>query len=300
MSLLVPKDPWEHLAALTPARVALGRAGSGLPTAELLRFELAHARARDAVAETLDVTSLRAELAVAGLPVLHVTSRAADRRTYLQRPDLGRRLDEASARELAAAGSNAAERPDLAVVIADGLSALAVLRHAAPTVAALLPLLQGLRIAPLVLATQARVALADEVGALLGARLALILLGERPGLSAPDSLGAYLTFAPRVGCLDAQRNCVSNIRAEGLPPDRAAQKLAWLIRESLRRELTGVGLTDESERELSAGTLQVESPRPAGGGENGGWDRFFADPSLVLSPDFEVEDDPPPEERSKH
>jgi ethanolamine ammonia-lyase small subunit len=251
MSLLVPKDPWESLAALTPARVALGRAGSGLPTAELLRFELAHARARDAVAETLDVTSLRAELAATGLPVLHVTSRAADRRTYLERPDLGRRLDEASARELAATGTTEhADRADLAVVIADGLSALAVLRHAAPVVAALLPLLDGLRIAPLVLATQARVALADEVGALLGARLALILLGERPGLSAPDSLGAYLTFAPRVGCLDAQRNCVSNIRAEGLPPDRAASKLAWLIREALRRELTGVGLTDESERAL--------------------------------------------------
>jgi ethanolamine ammonia-lyase small subunit len=254
MSLLVPKDPWEPLAVLTPARVALGRAGSGLPTAELLRFELAHARARDAVGETLDVTSLHAELTAAGLPMLHVTSRAADRRTYLQRPDLGRRLDEASARELAAAGTTEhADRADLAVVIADGLSALAVLRHAAPTVAALLPHLEGLRIAPLVLATQGRVALADEVGDLLGARLALILLGERPGLSAPDSLGAYLTFAPRVGCLDAQRNCVSNIRTQGLPPDRAASKLAWLIREALRRELTGVGLTDESERALPPG-----------------------------------------------
>jgi ethanolamine ammonia-lyase small subunit len=243
LSLQPPKDPWQHLAGLTPARVALGRAGSGLPTRELLRFELAHAQARDAVGEPLDATSLQAELAAAGLPVLHVTSRAADRRTYLQRPDLGRRLDAAGARQLAAAGGAA----DLAVVIADGLSALAVLRYAAPTVTALLPLLEGLRIAPLVLATQARVALADEVGALLGARLALILLGERPGLSAPDSLGAYLTFAPRVGCLDAQRNCVSNIRPQGLPPDRAARKLAWLIREALRRELTGVRLTDESE-----------------------------------------------------
>ena len=248
---LAPKDPWEPLAGLTPARVALGRAGSGLPTRELLRFELAHARARDAVGEPLDATSLRAELAATGLPVLHVTSRAADHRAYLQRPDLGRRLDEASARQLAAAGG-AADRNDIAIVIADGLSALAVLRYAVPAVAALLPLLEGLRIAPLVLATRARVALADEVGALLGARLALILLGERPGLSAPDSLGAYLTFAPRVGCLDAQRNCVSNIRAEGLPPDRAAHKLAWLIREALRRELTGVGLTDESERALSS------------------------------------------------
>jgi ethanolamine ammonia-lyase small subunit len=245
---LAPKDPWQHLAGLTPARVALGRAGSGLPTRELLRFELAHAKARDAVGETLDATSLHAELAATGLSVLHVTSRAADRRTYLQRPDLGRRLDESSARQLAATA-----RTDIAIVIADGLSALAVLRYAAPTISALLPLLEGLRIAPLVIATQARVALADEVGALLGARLALILLGERPGLSSPDSLGAYLTFAPRVGCLDAQRNCISNIRAEGLPPDLAARKLAWLIREALRRELTGVGLTDESEQAYLGG-----------------------------------------------
>lgn len=260
MSHPAPKDPWGHLATLTPARVALGRAGSGLPTRELLDFELAHARARDAVAEALDATSLRAELTATGLPVLHVTSRAADRRTYLQRPDLGRRLDEASARQLAAAGGAF----DIALVIADGLSALAVLRHAAPTVAALLPLLAGLRIAPLVVATQARVALADEVGALLGARLALILLGERPGLSAPDSLGAYLTFAPRVGCLDAQRNCVSNIRSEGLHPDLAARKLAWLIREALRRELTGVGLTDESERARESQTLnEPRNPRAA-------------------------------------
>jgi ethanolamine ammonia-lyase small subunit len=273
VSFPASKDPWGHLASLTPARVALGRAGSGLPTRELLRFELAHARARDAVGEALDATSLRAELTAAGLPVLHVTSRAADRRTYLQRPDLGRRLDEASARQLAAASTQelaAADRTDIAVVIADGLSALAVLRHAAPTVAALLPLLEGLRIAPLVLATQARVALADEVGALLGARLALILLGERPGLSSPDSLGAYLTFAPRVGCLDAQRNCVSNIRSEGLPPDRAARKLAWLIREALRRELTGVSLTDESEQALPPATLQMESSPPHPGGETAG------------------------------
>jgi ethanolamine ammonia-lyase small subunit len=269
VSLQASKDPWEHLAALTPARVALGRAGSGLPTRELLRFELAHARARDAVGEALDATSLHEELAATGLPVLHVTSRAADRRTYLQRPDLGRRLDEASARQLAAAGGEA-DRADLAVVIADGLSALAVLRYAVPTVAALLPLLEGLRVAPLILATQGRVGLADEVGALLGARLALILLGERPGLSSPDSLGAYLTFAPRPGCLDAQRNCVSNIRPEGLPPDRAARKLAWLIREALRRELTGVGLTDESEQALPPATLQSEGSRLDRDGETAG------------------------------
>ncbi|HEX6902152.1 MAG TPA: ethanolamine ammonia-lyase subunit EutC [Thermoanaerobaculia bacterium] len=248
MSPLAPRDPWERLAALTPARVALGRAGAGLPTRELLRFELAHAQARDAVEQPLDVASLRAELAAAGLPVLHAASRAADRRVYLQRPDLGRRLDAASARELAAPGGTAGF--DLAIVVADGLSALAVQRHAAPAVAALLPLLAGLRIAPLVLATQARVALADEVGALLGARLALILLGERPGLSSPDSLGAYLTYAPRVGRRDAERNCVSNIRPAGLPPDRAARKLAWLIREALGRELTGVRLHDESDLAL--------------------------------------------------
>src|SRR5262249_53252635 len=159
--------PWQHLAGLTPARVALGRAGCGLPTRELLRFELAHAQARDAVEEPLDTASLQAELAAAGLAVVHAASRAADRRTYLQPPDLRRRPEEESARRLTERGgtADAANASDIALVVADGLSALAVMRYGAATVAAILPLLDGLRIAPLVLATQARVALADEVGA---------------------------------------------------------------------------------------------------------------------------------------
>ncbi len=239
--------------------MALGRAGTGLPTRELLRFELAHAQARDAVAQPLDLTTLRAELTATGLPVLHVASRAADRRTYLQRPDLGRRLDAASARELSArGGAVSGVAPDIAPDLAPTWQSSSPTacrpspssgrqhRRSRPCC----PSSAGLRIAPLVLATEARVALADEVGALLGARLALILLGERPGLSAPDSLGAYLTYAPRMGCLDAERNCVSNIRPEGLPPDRAARKLAWLIREALGRELTGVRLNDDSDLAL--------------------------------------------------
>ena len=177
------------------------------------------------------------------LDVIVVHSQAGDRLRYLQRPDLGRRLNEAG---VAALGKQPGPC-DLAIVIADGLSATAVQVHALPLVQALLPLLDELQVAPLVIAEQGRVALGDEIGALMGARLVLILLGERPGLSSPDSLGAYLTFAPQVGRLDAERNCVSNIRDGGLPPALAARKLAWLVRAALACRLTGVGLKDESE-----------------------------------------------------
>lgn len=238
-------DPWEGLRRHTPARIALGRAGSSLPTAEVLRFAAAHAMARDAVHAALDAEALAAALQADGWPVLGVRSRAATRADYLRRPDLGRRLDPASVVPLQAAAGPA---PDLAIVVADGLSALAAERHAPPLLRALRQALGGtLVLAPLVVATQARVALGDEVGALLGARLVLILLGERPGLSSPDSLGAYLSHGPRVGLADAQRNCVSNIRPEGLAIDAAAGRLAWLAREALRRRLTGIGLKDDSE-----------------------------------------------------
>ena len=238
-------DPWADLRRHTPARIALGRAGSSLPTAELLRFGAAHAQARDAVHIPLDSAALARDIADQGLAALTVRSRAPDRQTYLRRPDAGRRLLAEDAQRLAAA---AAGPVDLALVLGDGLSAVALQRHAAPLLAALLPLLApGLRVAPPVIATQARVALADEVGALLQARLVLILLGERPGLSAPDSLGAYLTHAPQVGCTDAQRNCVSNIRPDGLPLALAARRLAWLLHESLRRQLSGVALKDGSD-----------------------------------------------------
>ncbi|MBP5998685.1 MAG: ethanolamine ammonia-lyase subunit EutC [Azonexus sp.] len=244
MKSAIKPDPWQPLGAWTAARIALGRAGAALPTRAVLDFDIAHALARDAVHQPLDVSSLMAgcrEQLARDVVVVH--SRAGDRTTYLQRPYLGRRLDAAG---VAALG----ERPgpcELAIVIADGLSATAVQAHVIPLLQALLPLLDGLRMAPLVIAEQGRVALGDEIGALMGARLVLILLGERPGLSAPDSLGAYLTFAPQVGRLDAERNCVSNIRDGGLPPEAAARKLAWLVRAALACRLTGVSLKDDSE-----------------------------------------------------
>ena len=252
-----PADPWVDLRRHTPARIALGRAGTSLPTAELLRFSAAHAQARDAVQVPLDAAALAAQLQGQGWSARQVHSRAPNREAYLRRPDWGRRLDAASAADLQAA---CAGPVDLAIVLGDGLSAVAVQRHAAPLLAALRPLLApGLRLAPLVIALQARVALADEVGVLLQARMVLMLLGERPGLSSPDSLGAYLTHQPTIGCNDAQRNCVSNIRPDGLAPIAAAQRLAWLLHEALRRRLSGVALKDDSASALLA-TGQLDVP----------------------------------------
>jgi ethanolamine ammonia-lyase small subunit len=245
-------DPWQALRRHTPARIALGRSGAGLPTAELLRFGAAHAMARDAVHEAVDWPALATALQAAGWDTLDVHSRASTREDYLRRPDWGRRLQGEDAQALAARVAGEGEPPlDIALVMGDGLSAAAVQAHALPTLQALREALQGaFRLSPVVLARQARVALADEVGELLRAAVVLILLGERPGLSAPDSLGAYLTFAPRVGRSDAERNCVSNIRPEGLAPAQAGQRLAWLLRESLRLKLSGVGLKDRSDEPL--------------------------------------------------
>lgn len=249
---LVPPDPWLALRRHTPARIALGRAGAGLPTQEWLRFGAAHAMARDAVHEAVQWDTLAAGLRADGWTTLDAHSRAASRDEYLRRPDLGRRLREDSAQALCSAAAGVAGI-DVALVLGDGLSAAAVQAHALPTLQALRAALQGtLRLSPVVLARQARVALADEVGELLQARLALILLGERPGLSAPDSLGAYLTFAPRTGRSDAERNCVSNIRPEGLAPVAAGARIAWLLREALRLQLSGVQLKDRSDEPLLA------------------------------------------------
>jgi ethanolamine ammonia-lyase small subunit len=243
----VRPDPWAPLRRFTAARIALGRAGGSLPTAEVLAFSTAHAAARDAVWSALDLDALEAALAPLGRPALRVASAAPDRRTYLQRPDLGRRLADASRLALAAAPPTAGGGCDVALLIADGLSALAAQRQAPAVLARLVPALvdRGLTLGPLVLCTQARVALMDEVGAALGARLAIILLGERPGLGSADSLGAYLVHGPSLGRTDAQRNCVSNVRPEGLPPAAAAELLAWLASEALRRGLSGVALKDE-------------------------------------------------------
>ncbi len=245
MSRLVPPDPWAALRARTPARIAIGRSGASLPTREVLAFSLAHAQARDAVHTPFDAKATADAVESLGLSTLQVDSAATDRATYLRRPDLGRRLADGSRTALAM--SRAAV--DLAIVVADGLSSTAVHAHAAPLIAALLPRVRadGRSLAPVIIASQARVALGDEIGELMRARLVLLLVGERPGLSSPDSLGAYLTFEPRVGRTDAERNCVSNIRAEGLSYDQAAFKLAWLMREALRLSATGVALKDESD-----------------------------------------------------
>lgn len=244
-------NPWDALRRLTPARVALGRCGASLPTQEVLRFGLAHAQARDAVNLALDVAALQDALRARHGQSFVVHSRASDRAAYLLRPDLGRRLDDASAVLLAEAvttASSASASPDVAFVVADGLSALAVQRHAASLLGALVPRLPpDWTVAPIVIAEQGRVALGDEIGEILGTRLVAVLIGERPGLSSPDSLGVYLTWAPRHGRSDAERNCVSNIRPEGLRYDAAATRIAWLMRESRRLQRTGVGLKDRSD-----------------------------------------------------
>lgn len=236
-------DPWEALRKRTAARIALGRAGAALPTAALLAFELDHARARDAVHRALDVAALTAELQPLAARTLRVHSAAVDRATYLLRPDLGRRLDDESRARLASSDAAAC---DVLFVVADGLSAVGVQSHAAALLAAVLPLLDGLAIGPVVIAEQARVALGDEAGAALRARAVVVVIGERPGLTSPDSIGLYLTFAPRVGRHDAERNCLSNVRPAGLPPAVAAAKLAWLLRAALRLSLSGVALKEDS------------------------------------------------------
>lgn len=246
------RDPWARLRLATRARIGLGRAGDGLPTAAMLDFQLAHARARDAVHTPFDRDALAAGLE--GLAVVRANSAAPDRATYLQRPDLGRRLDEASAAALAAGPY------DIAFVIGDGLSAKAVHDHAAPTLRAALARLGGWSVAPVVLAGQARVALGDEIGARLGAAMVAVLIGERPGLTAADSLGIYLTFDPRPGRKDSERNCISNIHPpDGLGYEAAADKLVWLMTEARRLKLTGVGLKDEAPEPVA-----IPSPAPEG------------------------------------
>jgi ethanolamine ammonia-lyase small subunit len=248
------RDPFARLRAMTPARVGLGRSGDGLPTAPMLAFQLAHAAARDAVHAALDSDRLAAALAPRAS--IRVASQAVDRTTYLQRPDLGRRLAAEDAARLTPGDW------DLAIVAADGLSATAVHAHAPPLIAALAERLPGWRLAPVTIATQARVALGDEIGAALGARLALVLIGERPGLSAPDSLGAYLTWGPAVGTPDSARNCVSNIRPpHGLDYGRAADTLAWLMTEARARGLTGVALKDERPAASGAAILSAAPER---------------------------------------
>lgn len=242
------RDPWQALRQFTAARIALGHTGVSQPTGAQLDFQLAHARARDAVHQALDSASLAQALAATwpgSAPPLLLHSAAENRNVYLQRPDLGRRLDAPSRALLLARGDRAC---DLSIVIADGLSALAIAQNAAP----LLEKLQGLlaseawTLAPLAIALQGRVAIGDEVGELLGAKIVVVLIGERPGLSSPDSMGMYITWAPRAGLTDERRNCISNVRPAGLGYEEAAHKLHYLLSEARRRQMTGIGLKDET------------------------------------------------------
>lgn len=273
-----PKPPvtaagWQGLRRYTAARIALGRAGHSLPTAPHLAFQLAHAQARDAVHLPFDAAGVAVAIQACGFKTITLHSAAADRLIYLQRPDLGRRLDEASRQQLLArrAGRSTAERFDVAFVVADGLSALAVHQNAAPLLAAITARLAAdttppWRIAPVALVAQGRVAVGDETGELLDANAVVVLIGERPGLSSPDSLGLYITWAPRAGLTDASRNCISNVRPAGLSIDAAAAKLHYLLAESRRRQLSGVALKDETEAppaslgESSAASFLLEPP----------------------------------------
>jgi ethanolamine ammonia-lyase small subunit len=271
MNLITP-DPWSELRRLTPARIALGRTGASQPTEALLAFGLAHAQARDAVHTPLQTDALAADLAADGWTVLQAHSRAPDRAHYLRRPDLGRRLDEASVQRLREWDQGPVQ---VVFVVADGLSATAVQRHARPLLLAARSALTQVQadpsdqscaedrsdaafeLGPVVIAQQARVALGDEVGECLGAQVVVLLVGERPGLSSPDSLGIYLTWAPRVGRLDSERNCISNIRPEGLPYTQAAAILVGLLAGARRLGASGIALKDETTPTLGANSASA-------------------------------------------
>ena len=274
-------NPWTRLRSFTGARLALGRAGDSLPTREVLEFALAHAQARDAVHNALDTEALARDLAAHDFQSVIVQSAARDRAEYLRRPDLGRRLNDDSRllikqschRELkqschpergakrgveepalslpkgSAFEKSQSEIPPVVFIIADGLSAIAPERHAMQILQQMKTVLQGWRITPIVIATQARVALGDEIGELLRAEMTVMLIGERPGLSSPDSLGIYLTYNPRIGCTDADRNCISNVRPEGLSYEAAAHKLHHLMLAARRIGQSGVALKDESDQQ---------------------------------------------------
>lgn len=263
-SKLVTENPWQKLKLFTSARIGLGRAGNSIPTNEQLSFQLDHARAIDAVHKALDVEALLSQIsqstvlanAIATSPSV-VSSKATNRMIYLQRPDLGRQLSEAcwqllvDKREESSKNDNLAINYDLAIVIADGLSSTAVQKHALPVVERLLTKLAAdkkhhWRLAPLTLVTQGRVALGDDVGECLKAKIVMMLIGERPGLTSPDSMGIYMTWQPKRGAKDSTRNCISNIRPEGLAYDEASEKAFYLLSESIKLQLSGINLKDRS------------------------------------------------------
>jgi ethanolamine ammonia-lyase small subunit len=244
MSVPVSDDPWTRLRAATPARIGLARAGSSIATRDHLAFQLAHARARDAVHEPFALGALVERLRQRGLEAVQLHTAAADRPTYLARPDLGRRLDDASQARLAAMTRGY----DLAFVLADGLSTRAVTSHAVPLLDESLPQLRRdrWRIGPVAVVEEGRVAVGDEIGSILGAALVCVLIGERPGLTSPDSLGAYMTWQPAIGRTDSERNCLSNIRPAGMAYAEAALRLVYLCNQARLRRCTGIMLKDET------------------------------------------------------
>jgi len=246
-SVVAPSDPWITLGRFTLARIGLGRAGGSIPTKPLLEFQLAHARARDAVQRDLEAETVREALIERGFEVVDLHSAAPDRRTFIQRPDLGRIL-AVEAKGLLETREPPDEAFEAAFIVADGLSALAAERHAPELLAQIAPKLYGARwrLAPVCLVRQGRVAIGDEIGALLPAAMTVMLIGERPGLSSPDSLGIYLTWAPLPGRSNAERNCISNVRPEGLSYAVAAHKLFHLMTEARRRRLSGVELKEDA------------------------------------------------------
>ena len=265
-SPIVVENPWERLNAFTDARIGLGRAGVSLPTSKLLAFQLAHAQAQDAVHCPLDVKALSSELTqalnLAEAP-LHLHSHAQDRAMYLQRPDYGRRLNDESREHLQQA-TESQQRFDLAVVVVDGLSALAVQQNSASFLSTLYQTLDSdatdWQLAPLTIVEQGRVAIGDEIGALLNADAVLVMIGERPGLSSPDSLGLYLTWAPEPGLRDDRRNCISNVRPAGLQVEEAARRFFLLLKEARQLKLSGVKLKDRSEDDVLEGDSASDAP----------------------------------------
>ncbi|MHB8208337.1 ethanolamine ammonia-lyase subunit EutC [Mucilaginibacter sp.] len=240
----VPNEdgPLNPLKEFTAARIGIGRTGTSIPTKQSLAFKLAHAHARDAVYSVLDIDALSNEIKQFKLPVLVLHSKAGSRAEYLQRPDLGRKLKKSSASQL----KEYAGDYDISIIIADGLSASAINENVIGLLQSLMPLLtnSSLKLAPICFVEQGRVAVSDKVAHLLNAKLSVILIGERPGLSSADSIGAYLTYGPKPGLTDESRNCISNIRPQGLMFKPAADKIFYLVQEAFRMKLSGVGLKD--------------------------------------------------------
>ncbi|PLY05526.1 MAG: ethanolamine ammonia-lyase [Arcobacter sp.] len=268
----VIENPWAALRDYTDARIGLGRAGVSIPTSHSLQFQLAHAQAQDAVHLPLDVETVIEQLETANLslnqeqeiftPIL-LHSQAVNRTTYLQRPDLGRRLDKKSIDRLKKVNTLKDEKYDLSIVIVDGLSSLAIKENASIFIKKLIETLsfdnQDWNLAPITIVQQGRVAIGDEVGEILNSKTSIVLIGERPGLSSPDSMGLYLTYNPRIGLTDESRNCISNIRIEGLSYEEAIKKAMYLLKESRRLELSGVNLKDRTTQTIIENNINEEN-----------------------------------------